>query len=293
MDFPRVLADNLWLLGHPYFHVYLVAGSKSAALIDTGISATADLIIRQTADLGLTPDFLIVTHPHGDHINGLPALRAAFPKAGVIAGPGASEFLGYSKIGASLIHEDQFMGEFLKRQGFSPGRKPLEPPPSLEGSLCKGEGQELDLGDRLIRFLHVRGHSPGNLAIHIPDVETLLVSDSLGFPYPGRGYFPIFFTGYLDYIRTIERMDAFNPKMIGLAHLEVRTGGEVAWAFRVAREIAEEMTSRIEGDSRGDEPLATAILRDFYRDELTLYSPENILACCRLLVRRVRERFTP
>jgi len=86
--YPSRLNDRLWVLGHYHFHCYLIRGDRQTALIEMGVSATADTVLRQLGNLGVSPDYLIVTHPHGDHVNGLPALRAAFPTATVMAGPG-------------------------------------------------------------------------------------------------------------------------------------------------------------------------------------------------------------
>ena len=76
---PARLADGLWVLGNSYFNLYLVRGKAAAALVDAGISAMADDVIGQLETLGVTPDYLVVTHPHPDHINGLDALRERFP----------------------------------------------------------------------------------------------------------------------------------------------------------------------------------------------------------------------
>jgi glyoxylase-like metal-dependent hydrolase (beta-lactamase superfamily II) len=38
----------------------------------------------------------------------------------------------------------------------------------------------------MISFLEAKGHSPGNILVHIPAVKAVLVSDSLGNRYPGQ-----------------------------------------------------------------------------------------------------------
>jgi hypothetical protein len=45
---------------------------------------------------------------------------------------------------------------------------------------------------------------------------------------------------------------------------------------------------KIRNDQRPEEKIIEEIYRDYYRDELTLYSRENIITCCKLLVRRSR-----
>ena len=81
--FPRLLTDGLWVLGNYYFNLYLVKGEQASALIEVGVSAVVDDVIRQLEVLQVSPTFLVVTHPHADHITGLPGLRAE-----VSTGPG-------------------------------------------------------------------------------------------------------------------------------------------------------------------------------------------------------------
>lgn len=95
--FPRQVAENLWIFGNDYFHIYLVKGSNACALVEIGISSTADVLLEQLSYIGAKPDFLIVTHPHSDHITGLDYLRNSFPQATVVAGKGADSFITHPK----------------------------------------------------------------------------------------------------------------------------------------------------------------------------------------------------
>lgn len=204
--FPRKINDHLWILGNEFFHVYLIAGKSACALYETGISATADIVLRQLSALGVKPDYLIVSHPHSDHIAGLDYLKQAYPAASVIAGEGSESFVSHPKAAPSMIAEDAFMLKVLTERGVAQSAKTIESPPSLAGSRVVRDGEELDLGGLKIRFMEAKGHSPGNILVHVPALETVLVSDSLGNRYPGRGFFPVFFTGYDDFMKTVKRI---------------------------------------------------------------------------------------
>ena len=275
-------------MGNSFFTLYFVRGRTGSALIDTGISAMADGVIGQLDALGVRPDTLIVTHPHPDHINGLAALRERFPEARVVIGPGAAEFLAHPKTAASLVAEDRFMSDFLASRGLKPGRPPIERPQSVDGAAVVRDGEMLELGGLTIRFLHVGGHAVGNILVHVPELGALMVSDSLGFRIPSIGFFPIFFTGYADYMAAIDRLEALEPRILCLAHQGPLVGEDARKAFRDARKAARSLRDEISNDPRDEDALIRNLYRRFYRDELALYTPDNIIACCRLVIRRSR-----
>jgi glyoxylase-like metal-dependent hydrolase (beta-lactamase superfamily II) len=256
-----------------------------------GVSATADTIIGQLAMLNIRPDYLIIGHPHVDHINGLPAMREAFPEACVVAGAGAPEFLAHPRTGPSLVHDDHFMTAFLKDKGIVNSRPPLSSGPLLgDDTFIAGEGDVIDLGGPALEFLVTKGHSPGNLAVHIPQLHTIMVSDSLGYYLSCQRFFPIYFTGYADYMATIDRLASLRPRIVAPAHQAFFQGGtDVAAAFDLARKEAKAMKKKILAHSGNDDRLIDEIFKEFYRDELLIYSRENIVGCCQLLLRRSRE----
>jgi glyoxylase-like metal-dependent hydrolase (beta-lactamase superfamily II) len=287
--YPLSLDKRLFILGHPYFHIYLIKGKNASALVEMGISATADTVIAQLSSLGVRPDYLIVTHPHSDHIAGLDALKQAFPHAIVIAGQGAAAFLDHPKTVESLIEEERHMSSFMLDRGVVSSQPAIRRSPSLSGCKVMTGADELDLGEAKIHFVDARGHSPGNILIHIPLLSALLASDSLGYRLSGLGFFPIFFSGYADYMATIDTIESLKPEILGLAHNGIIQGPDIKKTLQEAREAAQDIMARILQDRRDDEAVVQDIFREYYRDELTLYTGENILGCCRLLVRRVRD----
>ncbi|HOX99373.1 MAG TPA: MBL fold metallo-hydrolase [Smithella sp.] len=291
--YPFKVNDSLWILGNGYFHLYLLKGAKQCALVETGISATADLVLSQLEALDVRPDYLVVTHPHSDHITGLDHLRGAFPGAVVMIAAGAASFVAHPKAAPAIIAEDRHMFRALAARGLFSQTAVVTMPPSLSGCRILTDGEALDLGGMSVNFLSVKGHSPGNLLAWIAGTKTLLVSDSLGNHYPGRGFFPTFFTGYNDYMATIDRLESFRPKRMGLAHNGFfSTSGAIADIFCLSRKSAQDVRRYIEDCAMDDEDLARSLFGFYYTDELAVYSPDNILNCCRLLVRRVRELHT-
>jgi len=289
LTIPSQVAEGLWMLGHSYFNLYLARGRKVTALIEQGVSATVDTVVAQLKSLDIKPDLLVVTHPHGDHVNGLPGLLQAFPDVRVMAGPGAETFISHPKTAKALIDEDRFITDFMATQGMVSSNSPLIEAPTLTGSLTVNDGETVDLGGLTLQILAVKGHAPGSIAVFIPEIKALLPSDCLGYRFAKGGFFPIYFTGYSDYMASIDRLESLQPEVLGLAHQGVLSGRAKEQAFIEARKSAMEMRKRILEDPRADDEIVMDIFRDFYRDELKLYTRENIISCCRLLIKRSRE----
>jgi 2-aminobenzoylacetyl-CoA thioesterase len=284
--FPRMLTDRLWVLGNYYFNLYLAKGEQAGALIEAGVSAVADEVIRQLESLKVSPTFLVITHPHADHVTGLQALQERFPQMLVVAAEGAEEFLAHPKAAESLVVEDRHMGEFLAAHGHPPGRPPVEEPPSLANCLVAKDRDEMDLGGLTLQFLSVKGHSPGTIVVNVPEIRALMLSDSLGFRFPGRGVFPLFLTNYVDYMATLDLLESLDPQIVGVAHQGPLEGPEVAEAFRESRARARELREKILQNQRPPDHMIQEIFEQFYVDELTMYTKENIMNCARLVLKR-------
>jgi glyoxylase-like metal-dependent hydrolase (beta-lactamase superfamily II) len=288
-EFPIKLAEGLWVLGNSFFNLYLVKGEQASALIEVGVSATVETVTEQLTALGVTPTFLVVTHPHADHVTGLPGLKETFADALAVAGEGAPEFLAHPKAGPAIVEEDRHMSEFLHSRGLQPGRPPLEEAPVLADCLIAREGDEMDLGGLTLRYLSIEGHAPGNINVYIPELEALVASDSLGFRFVKKGFYPIFFMGFDAYIGGMDRLRDLRPKILCVAHQGPLTGDEAETAFEQARQTAVEMRDRIVNDPRDRHEIQQDLFKECYNEEFLLYSAENISNCCKLLVKRAVE----
>lgn len=286
---PVALADRLWLLGTYHYNLYLIQGRQGVALIEVGISAVADEVLRQLRMIGLAPDHLIVTHPHADHVTGLTALREAFPGAQVYLGRGAPEFLAHPKAVSALIGEDEFMSDVVRALDLPVGRPPVTAPPPLEGCRTVGEGDEVDLGGATLRFLEAGGHSPGHVAVHVPELRAVFPSDALGFRSPGRWVAPLFFSGYREYMETLVRLEALSAQLVGLGHQGAVAGVAAEEAFTAARRVAVDFFEEVRAWKGAPEELAERKFQAGYRDELRINSEANVRNCMSLLVRRSLE----
>lgn len=291
-DYPLSLTDNLQVLGNYYFNLYLVKGAEASALVEMGVSAVVDTVIDQLDELDIAPDYLVVTHPHTDHITGLAGLRERFPQARIIAGKGARDFVLHPKAAATMTAEDRFMSDQLRKKGIEPGRPPVESIAFPEGHIMVGQEMIFDLGGLTLKCIPIKGHSPGNIVVHVPEIDTLVLSDALGFHYPGRGFCPLYFTGFKEFLATLDDLADLKPQIVGPGHQGPITGQAVEMAFAEARKATLAIRDRIMADTRDPRAIANDLFDQYYKDEFTLYSEANIRNCMQLLVRRAHEAGT-
>lgn len=288
--YPYKINENLWVLGNGYFHIYLINGKKACALVETGISATVGILMDQLLYLKAKPDYIIVTHPHSDHIAGLDDLKNSFSKASVIAGGEAESFVTHPKAAELIIAEDSHLLKSMKVLGLCKGGRSILSSPLLSGARIVNDGDDIDLGDLTIYFMAARGHSPGNILVRLPGMNAVLASDSLGNHYPGKGFFPTFFTGYKEYMETIDCLQKLDIEILGLGHNGFFINcHEIKNIFLKAKESAVHLRNYILDSNESDDDMTNILFKYFYTDELAVYSPQNILNCCRLLVKRSRE----
>ena len=173
------IAKGLHRIGSDTVNSYLVIDSGGVTIIDAGLPRYWKLLNRELSGLGMTLDdvrALILTHGDTDHIGfaaqlyrekGMPAylhpaddgrarLEVKKPNSGwgpVKIGPLAG-FLWYSA-----------------RQGG------LRIPPVGELRPVD-DGQVLDVPGSP-RIIHVPGHTPGSVAVHVPAADALFIGDTM------------------------------------------------------------------------------------------------------------------
>ncbi|MGE5263520.1 MAG: MBL fold metallo-hydrolase [Acidobacteriota bacterium] len=143
--------------------VYLVRGEKKC-LIDGGTHANAPRLIKALRELdAFPPDMIIVTHPHWDHMQGIPRLRQSALQQNktieVIA----------SRQAVPLLADASFNACFGER-----------PYVSIQNVKPVKEGDVIDLGGITLRVYDIPGHCTGHIAILDEKNKNIFVGDALG-----------------------------------------------------------------------------------------------------------------
>lgn len=288
--FPIQVSPHVQVLGNYYFNLMLITGKEKSLLFEAGVSGMVDQVIRQLDELEINPDIIVVSHPHADHVTGIPGLADRFKDARIIAAAGAKTFMAHPKAVSALIAEDRFISRRLGEEGLTPKRPSLDAPPDLSRIEEIDASTRLDLGGGIFfDLLPAKGHSPAALmGFALPD-QVLCCADALGFHYPGRDFWPLCFTGAADYLDTIKQIRTLSPKIICPAHQGPIMTDQVSYALDTAKSRTVEIINMIQYSTLNDTALVKQLFNMSYKDEFCLYTKENVTNCAALLVKRARE----
>jgi glyoxylase-like metal-dependent hydrolase (beta-lactamase superfamily II) len=182
-------------------NVGLILGARSCLVIDTGFGG--DVVASGVRERTAAPVSVVYTHAHFDHVLG----TAAFPGCPVYAHPVCAERLPVP------VDLDGW-ADFTARQGFPAESELVRAAVVVAPTRLVASEERLDLGGREVRILHPgRGHTGGDLIVHIPDVATVFAGDLVeegAPPQAGTDAFPAEWPATLDTLLTL-RPDVVVP----------------------------------------------------------------------------------
>ncbi len=130
--------------------VYLININGHCALVDAGCGLSAGQLISNILACHVELDqieYLLITHCHFDHTGGVKGLEDDLAQATVVAHELEAPYL---EQGDNTVTAARWYGAVMRP--FSIDRK------------ITGAEEEILLGDRRIRAVHIPGHSPGSMA---------------------------------------------------------------------------------------------------------------------------------
>ncbi len=136
---------------------YLIIGKDKAALFDTGMACFAKELISNIHEvldpMGKTPDYILLSHTHYDHIGALPYVLKEWPDAQVLGAEKCGhvfESYGALRTMAELGNKARLLygadcGEITAR--------------GMRLDRALREGEEVDLGDVRVQYFAAKGHT--------------------------------------------------------------------------------------------------------------------------------------
>lgn len=158
---------------NPDCHVYLVDGGGPLALVDagSGVPGSVDAICRWIENAGFRADdveAIFVTHMHGDHVGGAPAL-AHRTGAVIYASPETAEML-------ATADEELSSVRLARDAGIYPPDFSLSPTDASRPVL---DQQAVTVGDISVTAVATPGHSAGHTSFWLGEHRALLAGDAV------------------------------------------------------------------------------------------------------------------
>jgi glyoxylase-like metal-dependent hydrolase (beta-lactamase superfamily II) len=158
-------ADFVW--------AYLLVDRDRVTIVDTAIPESANTLLETLAAVGRKPSDvreIVLTHYHGDHMGSAAALLertgaecvAHRLDAGVVRGDRAEDVAQISD---------------LERPFYEQATASV-----VEAQRCRVD-REVEDGDEIefaggARVIHIPGHTPGSIGLHIPRLSTVILGDA-------------------------------------------------------------------------------------------------------------------
>ncbi len=180
---PAEVAENIYMIDDQLYSiaefgsVYLIKEEKKA-LVDTGPSTSARVVLDGIRELGVMPediDYLIITHIHLDHGGGAGFLVKNMPKAQVVVHHrGAKHLINPSKLISSALAAQGQVGESLIKET---DVLPVE----ADRVQPVYDGDVIELGrQQVLRIIEAPGHAPHELCIYEGRNNGIFTGDAAG-----------------------------------------------------------------------------------------------------------------
>ncbi|GAB1475380.1 MBL fold metallo-hydrolase [Bacillota bacterium] len=157
-----------YLTGPLSVNTYLAVDEESnkGFIVDPG--GEDKRLFKFVAENDIVIEYIILTHGHGDHICGIDTYRREWPRAKTVAHKNEIPLLQDPKRNYSSM-----------TCGF---------PLSVTPDISVDDGDELSIGDQIIKFFATPGHTPGGMSIQIKG--SVFSGDTLFAGSVGRTDFP-------------------------------------------------------------------------------------------------------
>jgi glyoxylase-like metal-dependent hydrolase (beta-lactamase superfamily II) len=169
------LTPRIWLLRFPVVNAYIVQTTEGVALIDSGSVGCDPDVIGALGELGAGASdlrWIVLTHCHKDHAGSAAAI-AQLTGAAVLASARDAPII------AGLASEPEAVITAEERPYYDRIASTIAPAPPVNVDHVLRNGDHLDGGLPNATVVDAPGHTPGSIALYLPDERVLFTGDNI------------------------------------------------------------------------------------------------------------------
>jgi len=155
------ISENIELIDGTMANCYSVNLDGKAILIDAGMKGSGRKIVDFYHNLGVSPEFVLITHYHPDHVGGLSIISDEFHSQIYVPDVELDVISGNSKITPARSFMSKFVSSMIRT-------KPVS---------------DLNLASKLslpgLQVVGTNGHTPGSTSYYFPAFKALFVGDAV------------------------------------------------------------------------------------------------------------------
>ncbi len=238
------ISDELYSLGTPELPAYLLRG-KIPILFDAGMTFMGPVYLqdlkKHLGDVNRLA-YLFLTHSHFDHSGAAPYLKRNIPGLKIAASgqaaeifkrPNAVELIRSLSKNLEEAFRSQTGGEDVTFGG-------------LEVDVPLEDGQEIDLGEYLVRVFTTPGHTRDAVSYYVPRLKALICGEAVGGLNRNFGVRSVFLSSYRDYLASLEKLSRLEIEILLMGHGYVLTEEEARGMVPRVMEETKSFKERIE-----------------------------------------------
>ncbi|WP_338602118.1 MBL fold metallo-hydrolase [Sulfolobus tengchongensis] len=180
-------------------------------LVDAGTPGSGRSIIEAINKMGKNTNrikYVIFTHSHVDHIGGAYEVKSLIGDAKFGIDENGSDYLKNGKVREPVLHSSLMKFLFTIGKPFLFRRfNGVNVDLTLEeGELVKG-----------VEIVKTPGHTNDSISIYLPELNAILVGDTLQGTKNGLKY-PNIYENFEELLKSVEKIKSFKPSMVYVSH---------------------------------------------------------------------------
>ena len=191
-------------------NIWHIRGRDNDLLVDSGLGVVS--LREGIAELSERPVLALASHTHFDHVgchHEFDQRLCHAQEQDVLSDPNGHNTV-WDEYRSTMLENNPLTA--LPYEGFDFDQYKVQPAPATQ---LIAEGDEIDLGNRLLKVFHMPGHSPGSVCLYEEETKTMFTGDVL---YDGELLDSLYHSDADIYAETLARLRELPGEVFHCGH---------------------------------------------------------------------------